>query len=250
MHMKNAKLSQRRLFVLDIDENLASIQFDEGEPHSLSKSAERSLSQSPSGTVDKPELIPGMLCKKATAFRQDEWKTFFEEIITINERYKKQSSDNVPLISIIFLTNASYDGEKFMNNVFKHFFGAKLTEQLVPDPIGFYNRQNQLKDMKYLDKSDYLEYLFPHLQNKFALLNRSQIILVDDSQINIYGAKEYGFSAIHHPSNPTQRPSFFTFTTHGAQVFQQMHQVLKEADDFVSLLENKLLCSEDIRYHS
>ncbi|KTD53137.1 hypothetical protein Lsan_3547 [Legionella santicrucis] len=241
--MKNAKLLQRRLFVLDIDENLASIQLDEDKPHNLSKSAERSLSKSSSGIINEPELTPGLLWKKATAFRRQEWKTFFEKIIAINERYKKQSHDDIPLISIIFLTNASYDGEKFINNVFKHFFGEKLTSQLVPDLDGFYNRQNQIQEIKYLDKSDYLEYLFPHLQNKFALSNRSQIILIDDAQINIYGAKQYGFSAIHHPSNPSQRPSFFTFTAHGAQVFQQMHQMLKEAEDFVYLLEkNKLIC--------
>lgn len=232
--MKNAKLSQRRLFVLDIDENLASIQLDEDEPHNLSKSAERSLSQSTSGIIDKPELTPGLLWKKATAFRRLEWKTFFEEIITINECYKKQSNDDIPLISIIFLTNATYDGEQFINNVFKHFFGEKITSQLIPDLSGFYNRQNQLQEIKYLDKSDYLEYLFPHLQNKFALINRSQITLIDDSQINIYGAKEYGFSVIHHPSNPNQRPSFFTFTEHGAAVFQEMHRILKEANEFVA----------------
>lgn len=61
---ENAKLSQRRLFVLDIDENLASIQLDEDEPHNLSKSAERSLSQSALGIIDKPELTPGLLWKK------------------------------------------------------------------------------------------------------------------------------------------------------------------------------------------
>ncbi|QEY51706.1 hypothetical protein [Legionella longbeachae] len=232
--MKNAKLLQRRLFVLDIDENLASIQLDEDEPHNLSKSAERSLSQSSSGIINQPDLIPGLLWTKATAFRRQEWKRFFEEIIKINERYKKQSNDDIPLISIIFLTNASYDGEKFINNVFKHFFGEKITSHLVPDLSGFYNRQNQLQEIKYLDKSDYLEYLFPHLQNKFALINRSQITLIDDSQINIYGVKEYGFSAIHHPSNPNQRPSFFTFTAHGAAVFEQMHRMLKGADDFVA----------------
>lgn len=82
---------------------------------------------------------------------------------------------------------------KNLLTMFLNIFGEKVTSQLVPDLSGFYNRQNQLQEIKYLDKSDYLEYLFPHLQNKFALINRSQIALIDDSQINIYGAKEYGF---------------------------------------------------------
>lgn len=239
METKTEKLLCRRVFVLDIDENLVSIQFTKNDAHNLSKSAEHSLSLSQSGIVEQLELIPGFLIHKATAFRRHEWKAFFEEIISINERYQKHANDKVPLISIIFITNASYTAKEFINNVFKPFFGEKITHHFVPDLSGFYNRSNQLQENKRLDKSDYMDYLFPQLQSRFKLSHRSQIILIDDSELNVYGAREHGFSAIHHPSNPTQRPAFLTFTTHGVNIFEQMHQKIKEAEDFVHALETQ-----------
>ncbi|HHT0594929.1 TPA: hypothetical protein ACTXXA_003501 [Legionella anisa] len=209
---------------LDIDENLISV----GKKH-LSESAMKDLSNTPIGTRDNPvEIAENWKINEGIfAFRQQEWTDFFNAVIAINNEYKKRTNKDKPLINIKFLTNASYEGELFIQNVFKHFFGESITSELVPNPKEqvininkqceilsaaglselntFYSQARRSNDgelarlLKAQFKAETLNVLHGNQKNK------EKVILVDDSIENLMSVKRYGFRVIHNPSAKKKR---------------------------------------------
>jgi hypothetical protein len=230
----------RRLVVLDLDENIVSIQLSSSDRPLLSRSAKQDLSSSTEGIVEEPVLYVDQTNRvsahRATAFRRKEWKKFFEDSIVVNQRYQELTGDPIPLISFMCLTNATYTHNEFINNVFRKFFGDKITDTLLPESNQYVNEQGQLSILPEKDKGAYLDRVYSSLKNKYGLTSKEEVTLVDDSINNITGVRTKGFTGIHNPSNSRGRDFLTTYSTHKGKAFEELNSIVKCAEAYVDKL--------------
>ena len=245
----------KRLLVLDIDENLVSIEPDDQRTpnrppsrNNLSFSAQSIMSDSEKGKIGKVKLINlpqynfQMNSKSVTALNRKKWEAIFKEIVNINEQYGTITKDKQPLISVIFLTNASYTSVEMITNVFHQFYGKDIMEKLIPSSQldrHFYNNFDQLSLVNKKDKGAFLKAKFKEFQEEYGITDESQVTLIDDTMLNITGAKRQGFFGIHNPTTFSGRDAKTTYTEFGPKVFDKIEEKLQGPRSYVTSLMNQ-----------
>jgi hypothetical protein len=253
------------LFALDIDENIVSTKLRGGELfHGLSDGAQtidapHSIAHE-SNTIRDVHLISNefgnMLFEQVNAFRRRKWAAFFNKIRILNERYHAITGDKVLLINCMFLTNAKYNAQLFINNVFDVFFTKEQREKIMPNPL-FVNSLDQQRvieqahsrpgSYQYIQgiqqgahhpehrslittKSKFMAVEYPTLSQRFGIANPRNIILIDDNRDNCTSMLYENFSAIHHPSDS------LWYKTEGEKTFVDMDAHLSKAEHYIKTL--------------
>lgn len=75
-------------------------------------------------------------------------------------------------------------------------------------------------------------YYYPGWQQDLPGLTPDHVYLIDDSDGHINSAREYGFSAIHNPTNPFNRSTETSYASEKDGVFKQLLDIVAIADKY------------------
>lgn len=235
-----------RCWVLDIDENLFIMTLDSTTRHFLSTSARNELSRSAEGVVLNPEIFENVSILAARAHARKKWEAVFNEMLQINARYAALKPDAPPLISFMFLTNATYDKDRFIKNLFAVVYGNAIVATINPE---YYNRVDQWKILGQPNninfgsfvstKGEFMDHQFEQgeWKTKFEVEYRHQFRLIDDHIDNIISARSNAFLASHNSTNVLTRYPGQTYTLGSKQVFEDMQRDLDRAKEICDILE-------------
>ena len=236
-------LPPRQMLLLDLDQNLVHVAHSPDDRSFLSASAELHLDKTsitnvslfgPRPSEDEDEVINNEPGNQIYAICKPEWTTVFEKIIAVNHRYRELNPvDTLPLIDVKILTLANYNRIKFMEDVFSKIYGEKLTNQLFRSgEYYFYNYESQVVTKTVNDKGGCMSIYFFNWKYDLPGLTTDRVYLVDDNSQNIVSARKYGFSAIHHPTNPKCRKPGTSYAKEKDGVFKQLHDIIAVAEKY------------------
>ena len=248
MMSQTRDLPPRQLLLLDIDENLVITMHSAADKSHISDSVEdyvdeytlKDVSILPPDSDDdseedaaeeaeeKPTIIVRAICRK-------EWNEAFRKIAEINRKYKElRPDDNLPLITIKFLTNSNACAHEFMTNVFNMFYDATLATYLFSGNYEdyFYNAESQIQ-LRSSHKGIFMDMKFTQVwEQRYPGLTRENVCLVDDQIKYCQLAQQLHFSYIHNPTTRVGRPSTVFYRNEKERVFTELNAVIAKADSY------------------
>jgi len=155
------------------------------------------------------------------AIEQEKFSKFFRRCKKINST----SADGSPEISINILTNNRYEEHKTIAALQKqhpdfecHNF-ANLERQI---PGKIFERNGQPWSPS---KGTFMDYQYETF-HKLRGVERENVFLVDDSEVNCLDAEKYGFTAIRMGTNIRERSIGDTYTVQKDVIFQKLNEIL------------------------
>lgn len=239
----------RQMLLLDLDENLFDVRLSSDDRSDLSASAELHLDKT---SITKVSLFASVFSQSTDSEEDDdendnkpnnlihaicktEWSEVFAKVIAVNHRYRElKPEDKAPLVAVKILTTSTYERSKFMKNVFNKFYGEEVSNQLFGTDYYYYNRSafTLSPTIDIMSKGSLMIFYYNVWALSLPGLTQDHVYLVDDNISHTVSAKEYGFSAIHNPTNPKVRKPETSYAKEKDGVFKQLLDIVAVADKY------------------
>lgn len=229
-----------KILIFDLDETLFEIRL-QASASLLSQSGQSYLSKSNEGVLKNAILVKSedgcIQVDKVQAIARKQMEELFKKIYAIITKAKE--SDLTSPIAIKIITSSNYD-EGPIKNILNHFY-ADLGENVFTSgefPIEFFNYDCLDKNLtSYLtplgepvdpSKADLINKHFAAWQATMPGLSKQDVYMIDNTDFNLRGVKDAGYSTIHYPTTPAHRSSITSFYRVVPSIFAQLHALVDE----------------------
>jgi len=221
MDLSNEHTTNYKLVLnFDLDETLFELNNNIGGQSKLSKSAEIDLSKSVEGVLHNQAMITKenfgeVKIAQVSAIARKEYTELFKKIAEINKLLPGSIIVNI-------ITRSNYTKNN-IDEIFSKFFGHV--------DITLYRNIHDLEP-NYRTRLEKRDLILRDTQNYYPGIKRNKICLIDDSKAHCQLTQDYGFTAIHMPTNPATR-SGKKYSDFKESNFKQLHSLVDEVFTFV-----------------